>query len=57
LTHCERELGWGKMIQTSQSFLNGEIEYQINLAEMDVEHFGREFFMLEPELLDNISKN
>ncbi len=31
------------MIQTSQSFLNGEIEYQINLAEMDVEHFGREF--------------
>ena len=57
LTHCERELGWGKMIQTSQSFLNGEIEYQINLTEMDVEHFGREFFMLEPELLDDISKN
>jgi hypothetical protein len=39
------------------SYSKSEIEYQINLAEMDVEHFGREFFMLEPELLDNISKN
>lgn len=57
LKQCCKEFGWERSIQKSQSFFNGDIEYQINLSDIPLENFGRDFFMLEPELLDNIAKS
>lgn len=57
LTQCGRDFGWERSIQRSQSFLNGVIEYQINVSDIPLENFGRDFFMLEPELLNNIAKS
>jgi hypothetical protein len=57
LKQCGKEFGWERSIQKSQSFFNGDIEYQINLSDIPLENFGRDFFMLEPELLDNIAKS
>jgi hypothetical protein len=39
------------------TLLNGDIEYQINVSDLALEHFGKDFFMLEPELLNNIAKS
>jgi len=57
LMQCGKRFGWERSIQKSQSFLNGDIEYQINVSEVPLENFGKDFFMLEPELLDNIAKS
>ncbi|ENU58581.1 MULTISPECIES: hypothetical protein [Acinetobacter] len=57
LTQCGKTFGWERSIQKSQSFLNGDIEYQINVSDLALEHFGKDFFMLEPELLNNIAKS
>lgn len=57
LTQCGKGFGWERSIQKSQYFLNGDIEYHINLSDIPLENFGREFFMLEPELLNNIAKS
>ncbi|KXZ67294.1 hypothetical protein [Acinetobacter venetianus] len=57
LMQCGKEFGWERSIQKSQSFLNGDIEYQINVSEIPLENFGKDFFMLEPELLNNIAKS
>lgn len=57
LMQCGKGFGWERFIQKSQSFLNGGIEYQINVSEIPLENFGKDFFMLEPELLNNIAKS
>ncbi|ENV36669.1 hypothetical protein HWI77_09490 [Acinetobacter venetianus] len=57
LMQCGKEFGWERSIQKSQSFLNGDIEYQINVSEIPLENFGKDFFMLEPEFLNNIAKS
>lgn len=57
LMQCGKGVGWERSIQKSQSFLNGDIEYQINVSEIPLENFGKDFFMLEPELLNNIAKS
>ena len=57
LMQCGKWFGWERSIQKSQSFLNGDIEYQINVSEIPLENFGKDFFMLEPELLNNIAKS
>jgi len=57
LTQCEKGFGWERSIQKTQNFLNGDIEYQINVSDIPLENFGRDFFMLEPELLNNIAKS
>lgn len=57
LMQCEKEFGWERSIQKTQNFLNGDIEYQINVSDIPLENFGRDFFMLEPELLNNIAKS
>ena len=57
LVQCGTTFGWERSIQKSQSFLNGDIEYQINVSDLALEHFGKDFFMLEPELLNNIAKS
>ncbi|KXZ69197.1 hypothetical protein [Acinetobacter venetianus] len=57
LMQCGKGFGWERSIQKSQSFLNGDIEYQINVSEIPLENFGKDFFMLEPELLNNIAKS
>ena len=56
LVQCGTTFGWERSIQKSQSFFNGDIEYQINVSNIPLENFGRVFFMLEPELLNNIAK-
>ncbi|MGR0305957.1 hypothetical protein [Acinetobacter beijerinckii] len=57
LMQCGTTFGWERSIQKSQSFFNGDIEYQINVSNIPLENFGREFFMLEPELLNNIARS
>ena len=57
LTQCSNEFGWDRSIQKSQNFLNGDIEYHINVTDIPLESFGRDFFMLEPELLNNIAQS
>ena len=57
LRQCGKGFGWERSIQKSQSFLNGGIEYHISVSDIPLENFGRDFFMLEPELLNNIAKN
>jgi hypothetical protein len=47
----------GNAPSKSHKALNGDIEYQINVSDLALEHFGKDFFMLEPELLNNIAKS
>jgi len=53
LVQCGTTFGWERSIQK----FNGDIEYQINVSNIPLENFGRDFFMLEPELLNNIAKS
>ncbi|MBC9229221.1 hypothetical protein HI850_007755 [bacterium SPL81] len=57
LVQCGTTFGWERSIQKSQSFFNGDIEYQINVSNIPLENFGRDFFMLEPELLNNVARS
>ena len=45
LMQCGKRFGWERSIQKSQSFLNGDIEYQINVSEVPLENFGKDFFI------------
>jgi hypothetical protein len=47
----------GNDLYKSHKAFNGDIEYQINVSNIPLENFGREFFMLEPELLNNIARS